>query len=123
MNIAFYLNNSNHNETLDLIKNFYLEEDRTINFFLTYHDTDRQEKHPTSSMALVNFYYVRFMKGKVIFTKIEDFLEVENFIIGQPVLAVEEKLLKSIRSKHLRKFKEILIITNKTIERINHEEL
>lgn len=123
MNIAFYLNNSNHNETLDLIKNFYLEEDRTINFFLTYHDTDRQEKHSTSSMALVNFYYVRFMKGKVVFTKIEDFLEVENFIIGQPVLAVEEKLLKSIRSKHLRKFKEILIITNKTIERINHEEL
>ena len=123
MNIAFYLNNSNHNETLDLIKNFYLEEDRTINFFLTYHDTDRQEKHSTSSMALVNFYYVRFMKGKVVFTKIEDFLEVENFIIGQPVLAVEEKLLKSIRSKHLRKFKEILIITNKTIERINHQEL
>lgn len=121
MNIAYYLNSKNCNDNISLVKDYYISKNIQNNFFVTYDDSF--EKYSMPNTASINFYYVRFMAGVIVFTSITDYLNNIGNFSASPVILLTENDLENIDRKSLQNFSEILLLKNNIIERINYEKI
>lgn len=122
MNIAYYM--TNKTDKISIVKKYYLQQDGVVNFFILYEDTISEQS--ICDTACINAYSKSWIRGKIIFTNIEDYLKNREEIIADSVLLVNEQTLNSLVSnqeKVLKVFDEILIEKDESVERINYERL
>jgi hypothetical protein len=72
--------------------------------------------------AVLPNYYLRFHKGYIIFTDIDDYLEYRTIIIGKPILYLQD-IPKNISRNTLANCCLLTINSNNKIEMIKNDQL
>ena len=70
MKIAYYLNSNDDGSNISSIKKYYNDKYAHASFFITYKGITKHNKFKDT--ASINFFYVNFMRGKIIFSSVED---------------------------------------------------
>lgn len=119
-NIAIYVHNSLDESSIKKIKQYYLDEDISSNVFIA--NDNVIENASIQETATINGSHINWMKGTVVFTKIEDFLRKKDQILGELVLVINKKDIVELTSKILEECKVLIVDTTK-VRKIKNAEL
>lgn len=121
MNIAYYINDRDYTDKIDILKKYYTNQNQINNFFISCNTAKR--KIVSRETAFVNSYYISFMKGKVVFDNVSDYLDNKDKLAAEFVFFTTPEELKNIDKTQISNIQEILLLQNDKIERVAYEQL
>jgi hypothetical protein len=121
MNIAYYVSDGKYYTHIEKLKHYYINQNKANNFFIAYSVVIDQPG--LTEIAAINEYYINFMHGKIVFSNLTDYKKKKDKIIASPVLFVEQENFKTLDTKVLKEFTEVLVLKNNNIKDMTHEKL
>lgn len=121
MNIAIYVKNTIDNTQIKTIKEYFLKQNYAANVFVA--NANIVQNDLIIDIATINTSNIHWFDGTIVFTSIEDYLDNQENIIGQPVIILTDKTLFSKLTKELISKCGILLMTNMKIRKVKNAEL
>jgi hypothetical protein len=121
MNIAIYVkHNIDDLSLLEKIKDFYTKESLENNVFIA--NANIMDNALLQNFACINSTALSFMKGKVVFTRILDFVAEKDNVFGDIVLVIKKNQIVDLTPKIIEE-SQILISDTTKIRKIKNAEL
>ena len=121
MNIGIYVDRCiNDIGLLNKIKTYYMQQNLLNNVFIC--NANVLDNALLQNFACINATALSFMKGKVIFTSILDFVKQKDNVFGEKVLVITKQQIVDLTPKIVEEC-EILVSDQTKIRKIKNAEL
>lgn len=123
MNIAIYSTKNNINtETINNIKNYFLNEDYTNMIFLA---SDIVIDNQTiQNIGIINSVHLNWFKGHILYTSIKDYMQHKDKTIASPIILLASKEeMKELTPDIINSCHLLITAKNKSIRKVKNAEL
>lgn len=121
MNIAIYVKAEVDIATVKKIKDYFIEQDYTANVFIA--NDNIIQIAGLDDFALVHASSIDWLDGKVIFTSVKDYKNMNSKILGDPMIVLKNKESFSDITPEIVDKCDLLLNTNTKIRKVKNAEL